>query len=226
MADKGIIVEDAASGESVACVDARNNDDDGNPRVIQLASNVTSPGSLFDLSSDAPTRFLNFSGGKGDDYDVTTLNVSNSGMIDIADAEAVVVQPALQLPDTPESQMIMIGMTPLLINNHNGVTMEFAGALPVSIIRPLSMQSMLLDQTDTDQCMHMDVSGTNIYLAPAFTYPSLGAPYMAFHLRSHVDTNTIVALYVWTLTGPGGLAYTPNRTADEFLAGSWPGGAA
>ena len=100
MADKGIVVDDAASGESVACIDLRNQDNDSNDRIVQLVSPVVSPATLINHDG-TPLRTITFgstdgegaTNEQGDAFETagSIVEIDTSGVLDLTDCSCFMV---------------------------------------------------------------------------------------------------------------------------------------
>ncbi len=179
MADKGIVVEDAASGESVACVDLRNNDDDANARIAQLVSGVTSPEDIENEEDGTPIRTLDFgtSGGKG-----------GPGQGDGANIDTANKLTPLLYPDSGTK----VG-TPL-----PGVMLRPACLLNVSD----TDGSYDAGSGTSDSNLNVEPLGTT-RACPflPMVFPTLGAKRVAFHMNANQDNEVIVSLFAYPLTG-------------------------
>ena len=116
MAEKGIVVEDAGIGESVACRDASEQDDSGNPRIIQLYDNV---GRKANFDMTVPVRTLTLtSGSRGDNFytDNLSAEILNTA-ISPGDADSVVASVTFPVKET-DSKIIV---TPVVFDVNDNV---------------------------------------------------------------------------------------------------------
>lgn len=225
MANKGIIVDDAATGESLGCVDLRNNDDDSNPRIVQLTSDVTSPQSLQSLVSGTPTRILDFyqtgskgvdDPGRGDGLDISSTGLVTNftdAIVDISDFSVFVVYGLLYINSNGGTvdQPYGIKLTPLLFPDTGN---EVAMPLPGAILRYPSDDGAEEvtaevqyggDSLAGDDLLYVAGNGTggdtNKHPFLPLVYPTLGAKRVGIHARCPANTAAWIELYVYGLTG-------------------------
>ena len=120
MAEKGIIVNDATTGESVACRDAVELDNDSNTRVIQRVDVSKGKVGVLPINSAAGgLRQVNNADGK----DIETLRLGSPPyFIDIGDKSTLVVFVDFEL-DQDQS----VDITPIVFNDE--ATPECIGVL-------------------------------------------------------------------------------------------------
>jgi hypothetical protein len=140
MTEKGIIVQDASSGESVACRDAVDQDDGANNRIIQL---IDSASRKFDINGSSPTRRLSITAlDRGDTLNLSDLPADiESTSITMGDADSVAV--AVQFTYGQVDSKIIV--TPIVYDGTN--------SLPISILEPKSFNSVY--DTDSDSAFHL-----------------------------------------------------------------------
>ncbi len=113
MADKGILVNDQTGGESIACVDLRNQDDGSNDRVVQLVSPVTSPATLPAYSATAlrTIQFGDYEGGgtatNGDSYTVGggAVDLTNTDFLDVTDCSCFMLYGVLDIASITDTNV-------------------------------------------------------------------------------------------------------------------------
>jgi len=134
MAEKGILVTDAATGESVALRDAVLNDNDGNPRVIQLTDRVGRRTS-FDVTSATRTVTVT-SGTRGDTFDLSSLDSEvASTALTMGDSDSVAV--AVQFTEADDDSKIIV--TPIIYDDNDTI---------ISLLEPKSF-NMIHDATSS-----------------------------------------------------------------------------
>ena len=234
MADKGIIVDDASTGESVACIDLRNSDDDTNSRVVQLTSNVTSPQSIVNCEDGTPTRTLDFSTSVGDDVNVSAAGIESgitNNLLDISDSECFVVYGKIGSGGDAIS-FGAIKLVPILFPD---TTTKPGILLPGALLR-VEDASLIIDTTsgaiDAPTAQLDDPYLVDQYDAIAFqpmVFPTLGAKYVGFHLRANQSIDATVKLYAYKLTGAAAFAalntlhVTENKlSSPHFYFGASP----
>ena len=101
MAEKGIVVSDASSGESVACRDAYEQDDQSNSRIVQL---VDIANRHMDITYASPFRTINL--GSSNYGDITnsnptfdSLNSSITESLTVGDGNLLIVGATVKLRD-------------------------------------------------------------------------------------------------------------------------------
>jgi len=135
MAEKGIIVSDAESGESVACRDAVQKDNDSNARIIQL---VDSSGRKSGLDLTTPTRSLDISvTERGDSMDLAGISSTLlSTAVTLGDADSVAV--AVQFTGNEVDSKIIV--TPVIFDDNDSI---------ISILEPKSF-NMVFDSDNNE----------------------------------------------------------------------------
>ncbi|MDY6903683.1 MAG: hypothetical protein SWH61_03265 [Thermodesulfobacteriota bacterium] len=226
MADKGIRVADDAGGESVACVDARNNDDGGNPRLLQLAANVTSPATPQSIASGTPIRTISLSDDYGDglnlhgDYIVAAVR---GAVLDVSDADSFVVYATVEQYDTGE--VIYPMLTPIIFNEAS--PREVCALLHPTLLRPVSWVEAQPDEMEY-VVHYYDGETRYIYPTVAEIYPSCGAKYIGFHVQTYDLNTAVIRIYAYKLTGSLPFTGVPQAFHTEGIGNQFsgfPGGA-
>jgi len=216
MADKGVVVYDASSGESVACADLRNTDDDANARIVQLTSNVVPSTSHEALEDGTATRTLDFStsgdkGAPGNGDNVVNLHTDSllagiSGNLqDVSDCSAFSWTVTVEMDDTAGDGLVIFVITPLLFND--------AGTKIVGVCPPVNLRPCLLRpvnwggsteaNADTSgYCLYLTPSaGDRAILSPSYVSPTLGAKYVGFHMQSDSSCSATLKVFAKGLAG-------------------------
>lgn len=111
MAEKGIIVNDAASGESVACRDAVELDDDSNARVIQRVD--VTKGKVGSLPVTTAAAGLRHGNVKDTNFNLENIITNWTGsFVEIGDNSTLVVFAEFELDQTQE-----ITVMPIILNS-------------------------------------------------------------------------------------------------------------
>jgi len=228
MADKGIKVADSATGESVACVDARNQDDGGNARVLQLAAGCTSPGNLAALRNGTALRTVTFSSSRGDTLDLDDFTGDGANdLLDVSDAESFVVYCRVDPDDC--AQGLEFWVVPLA-HVTDGESRRVCFALPPWLPRAITWDTTADNDEETNM-LHADFSGEGQtkYITTAMVFPTLGAEYMGFHVRSENAIDCQVDVFAYALQGaaPSGVAALYHNfyvEGDNAYRYQFPGG--
>lgn len=179
MAEKGVIVADALAGESVACRDAVNTDNESNARIIQL---VDKAARTVPYQTTTPLR--TFEGNAIDSYDLGTLPTAISdALVDVSDAESCV---AWVIVNTNGSTNTLeeIYITPLIISED--ATPTVAAVLPPFRVRPVYP-----DPNDKNMQGSAISLGTYIFATIPHAFPTYGAKTIGFHVCCPSGDNTI-----------------------------------
>lgn len=226
MADKGIVVEEANSGESIGCVDLRKPDDDANNRIVQLVSDVPVSSGLQNWYNGTPLRLLVFGssdakspipasqGDHEDDlYNLDTEITDN--LIDIRDASAVMFFGTFLVDgdDVDAVNGVSIKVTPLIFPDSGIIP---ASVLAQSEIRWNNKTALAVPTVagvyagDNDgtgylnsQAMQTYISGSSYNVCPfnPMVWPTYGAYSMGFHIRASQAIVGSLRIFAATLTG-------------------------
>ena len=226
MADKGIVVEDAGSGESIGCVDLRKPDDDANNRIVQLVSDVPVSSGLQNWYNGTPLRLLVFGSSdakspipasQGDhEDDLSNLDTEiTDNLIDIRDASAVMFFGTFLVDgdDVDAVNGVSIKVTPLIFPDSGIIP---ASVLAQSEIRWNNKTALAVPTVagvyagDNDgtgylnsQAMQTYISGSSYNVCPfnPMVWPTYGAYSMGFHIRASQAIVGVLRIFAATLTG-------------------------
>lgn len=168
MAEKGVIVQDSATGESVACRDAVELDDDSNSRIIQIVDKASRKNNMdfsSPLRSDVDTS---------DSYSIGTLpsDIANN-LITIGDASAIVVSVIYEDMGSDEGVYI----TPIVV--------EADSLVVLGLLEPKRFGG-LNDEYEDDYAQVFNI-GVETSLDRVLTvmqaWPVFGAYRIGFHIR-------------------------------------------
>lgn len=247
MANKGIVVNDADSGESVACIDARQNDNDGNARIIQQVAEVSSPVvGIQSIQSGTPLRTLNFgtSGsegtpGTGDSGKLNSSELESgitSNLLDVSDASVFVLYFAIDYfffsGNTPCIQCVPLGF--------NDAGSEVAFCFPPAVIRVPCKKFYTEAEGDitgfavdfelgpTDQSQLYQNQTDRKYISVPLVYPTYGLKNIGVSLMAHDSTMLIVDIFGYKLSGTAADAALSNTIHQSrmFTVSCLPGGGA
>jgi hypothetical protein len=213
MADKGILVSDQDGGESIACVDIRKNDSDGNPRIAQLMSNVPSPGGVIGVESGTPIRVVDCGVGEvesmGDDVIISFAQAAADGitssLLDVSDASAFVVYLKWDVEYSGYARYFRGMLTPLVFND---AADELAFPMYPALVSGIqgfpegyfSGQLFPEDDFGSDNPSVYRISDTEMMSVP-MVFPSMGAKNIGFHFRVSSPTTHVVSIYAYPLSG-------------------------
>lgn len=227
MANKGIIVEDNTSGESVACIDARENDNDGNARVIQQFAEITSPASgIQGIQTGTPLRTLDFGttgmkggAGKGDDIDLNSSEISSditSNLLDVSDASVFVLYFTVDYSDTSGNGPYIQCVPLAFIDDESEVAFCFPPALirvPYNnfVDKELTNIYVIEEGINEDNHQYMYQDGVNDkYVSVPLVYPTYGVKKVGVSLRADETNNLIADVFGYTLSGAAADAALSN----------------
>jgi len=142
MAEKGVVVEDAASGESVACYDAVEQDNDSNARIIQIMDR-TQRKHGFDIATEAG---------------LVRNGVTTSDTVNLTPVPAAIISSALAVGDKTtlvatvryksENNSTEVTITPIVLDDDDTV---------IGILTPKVFQGFEPDDSD-DMSLTVDIA--------------------------------------------------------------------
>lgn len=166
MAEKGIIVADQETGESVAARDAAENDSDGNSRIVQLVDQATRKNTMAVAS---PLRTAESS----DSFDMSTVpsGIANNAL-DIGDAAAVCVAVTYEDDGTGDG----VYVTPIVL--------EASADNAIGVLEPKKFLGLNEDHSDAYASkFNLGTGDSNpIVLTPMQAWPVFGAERIGFHI--------------------------------------------
>jgi len=241
MANKGIIVQDAGAGESIACIDARENDDDGNARIIQQFSEISSPAnSIQSCQSGTPLRTLDFANKQGDGIELNSSELDGGitdNLLDVSDASIFVLYFALDYSDEV-AELSHIQCVPLAFNDAGT---QVAFCFPPSLIRvpyevpvivgegPGEYSYIVEGDIGVDESADLYQDNTNSkFISLPLVYPTYGLKYIGVNLRSASNSSLIVDVFGYTLSGaPADAALSQANFSNKYHStGAIAGGGA
>jgi len=207
MAEKGIVVDDAASGESVACYDAVENDNDSNARIIQLVDRSQRKHG-FDITTEAG---------------LVRNGVTTSDTVNLTPVPAAITDNALTVGDKTtlvatvryksQNNSTEVTITPIVLDDDNAV---------VGFLTPKVFQGFQPDDSD-DMSLIVDISSTPWNITEMLSWDVLGAYKIGFHVTANNGAGTTeIDVYAAMITGPAvgdrAVAYPlggSNATKDD-----------
>ena len=187
MAEKGIIVKDATSGESIACRDAVAQDDQAHDRIVQLIDKAPRP-VVFQRTT--PLRAIT----AGDAMDIDPLPAGiAANLLDVSDAESCVVWAVINLGSTAVDTLNVV-VTPILVS-------EDVTPVAVALLAPMDLRPV--DPTkgggiSPDNLLRISggVAFASSFLTLARTFPTHGVKELGFHITLNgLATPTSVQIF-------------------------------
>ena len=206
MAEKGIVVDDAATGESVACRDAMQQDDESNNRIIQLTDRASRP-VIYQR-----TTYLREEVDTSDSFDIDPLPtaIANS-LITVSDAEVCIVWGVFGVGSTSPSDGIFI-ITPIIVSDDS--TPEAVTLLPPFQIRPIYPKKMSNSTIGGDALNF----GFFNYPTLAHAFPTLGANRIGLHVTKLAgDSNVTLDLFA----APGSSSGRNSAIDIDVMNDTW-----
>jgi len=210
MAEKGIIVDDAVSGESVACRDAVKVDDESNSRVIQLTDRAAR---AVEYQREYITR-AEVSSSDSLIIDPLPSNIRDS-LVDVSDAESCIVW-AVVTSTTSSSTDAKIYITPIIASD----TVPPTAPVAVTLLPPFQLLPVYPAKDSTNMLEDTDRIKLSSYTALTIvhSFPTLGAKNIGFHITfSGSTTGLSVDLYA----EPGSSAGRNTAMDQDVLGGNW-----
>ncbi len=212
MAEKGIVVNDAASGESIGCRDAYELDDDSNARIIQLIDQ-TQRQHQFDQATATGRVRQNLTGTACDGTELSTLptRVSSSALI-CGDKTTLVVASRYQVSNASET----ITVTPIVLDDDNTA---------IGFLQPKILTSFKpAGGTEITQAFNL----SDINIAEILTWNVFGAYKVGIHVAINSTDGTFSGfcdIYAKMISGPSydtPIATRPTAgtyTSEEYSSG-------
>lgn len=170
MTEKGIVVDDATSGESVACRDAVQTDEDSNNRIIQLIDKASRP---VIYQTTTPLRSAVAT---SDSFDIDPLPTAMaSALLTVSDAEAVALWAKIATTSSTGYSALYI-VTPIIVSDD--ATPVAVALLPPIILRPVYPKTL----SGSDGSIDALRLSTYSHISIVNTFPTYGANQMAFHI--------------------------------------------
>lgn len=174
MAEKGILINDQAGGESVACRDALENDESANARIIQIMDKAARP-----VNYSTITALRTVFGNDSDSLDVSPADAGISGnLLEVSDAESVLVW-AIITKDSGSSADMEVTVTPMIFTD-GGEPDTFVVALPPLQMRPIIPEKAANAGVITQADILQTTNATGVVAMQSF--PTYGAINMGFHI--------------------------------------------
>ncbi len=182
MAEKGIVVSDDGSGESVACRDAIKQDDDSNNRIIQLFDKAARP---VVYHQGTPIRSVSSS----DTIDLSTVpsDIYNN-LLDVSDAESVVVWAGVSNEFGVIGERVFV--TPIVMDEN----LTLANVMPVACLptfEVLPVYPKTRSLSDAGEFLIVDDS-TKLAITAVQAFPTFGAKRIGFHVTFTEEYPNIV----------------------------------
>lgn len=188
MAEKGILVQDAAGGESVACRDAIANDDNGNPRIIQIVDKARRPHAF--RATDAATRTVTASDAEGD-LSVLSSDLANSALL-VQDETHLALRSEVSVGGTGVAADIIV--TPLILDPT--VADPTTDRSVLGFLEPKRILG-LAPSGNNQNHLYWDDKGDMIVFSQIHVWPLFGAEKIALHTTITVNAGTVNAVMLF-----------------------------
>lgn len=206
MAEKGVVVADAAAGESVACRDAIQQDDDSNSRIIQLVDKAARP-----VTYQVTTPLRSIIGSAPDGTNLSTVpSEITSAILDVSDAESFVFWAVINVGSSA-STSLEIRITPLILS-------EDVTPVLVTMLPPFRLLPVFPDPSETMGESGQITIGTRTIPTIVQVFPTHGATNIGFHvtiLNGNGDDS--VDIYAEPTSGVG----RNSAFDDDVLSGTY-----
>jgi len=211
MAEKGIVVDDALAGESVACTDARAVDDDTNARVAQIVGECPRV-AVYEALTDTPLREVTATDAL--DLDPLPAGIA-SNLLDVSDATHVTVYGMVTMHASQTTDAPLV-VTPLIVSEDG--TPVISALLPPMKMLPVKPSGGAIAESVDYLRIAGEAGNTPIYPVVLMSFPTYGAKEIGFHVYF---TSDIVQFDLFALPISHG---SRNAALDTQLAdGDWGG---
>ena len=215
MAEKGIVVADAVSGESIATRDASVQDEDSNDRVIQLMDKARRK-PLF-RRADTVSRAIAF----GSDDPLGAMHYISAGMntnaLLIGEATHVIVRCTFYCSDEVPYPVV----TPFIIDPDIADPTTVNAVL--GLLEPKAFTGLNLDVSSASYTFHDDQSSQKWVFTSPQIWDVLGAEKIAFHCYDHGQSINSMRFWWKAITAdkesPTGLGQPSNMIEDAAWMG-------
>ncbi len=218
MAEKGIIVEDDGTGESIACRDAVVDDDEANARIIQLVDMAPRPITY----SGQPVDTLRDGAAVSDDNDISPLASDLlSNFITVSDCSHFIMYGRIICGSTAVGTPTEWVVSPIIMSEE--ATKQAVCHLPPVRMRGVS-PSASVSETDVEAFLHVANGGSKEYLTNIVCMPTFGAKYITFHFHFMGNlTGVNYRFYAFpTSQGGNGAIHHEHMATGEFGAQFFP----
>jgi len=187
MADKGILINDQAGGESVACIDARNPDEASNARVIQQTNLAPKPITFQSIVGGTPLRSVTSSDSNSVGQTALPVVISGNPLV-ASDAQSVVIYAKITMNGSGTDGDVVI--TPVIMTED--ATPALVALLPPVQLRPVSPQKVAAGLPYNYLYLYgAPSSGVAVYPSQVESFPSFGAKNIGFHVYFAGDVGTV-----------------------------------
>lgn len=210
MAEKGILVNDQVGGESIACRDAIQTDDDSNARVVQLTDKAVRP---VEFQLTTPLRD-EISVSDSFDLDPVPTDIV-TGLLDVSDAESCVLWGLVGYGSTSSDCLFVV--TPVILSND-------ATPLAIALLPPIQMRPVFPKKAANSTTAASDsirlTNYSRITIATAF--PTHGAKRLGFHItKDGGNTNSVLSIFAEPTSGVGRNSALDQEVADDVWGSSF-----
>jgi len=216
MSEKGVLVSDADTGESVAARDAYETDDDSNNRIVQLIDRSQRQHGITISTSTGLVREVT---GSTDDFLMAPVPSDiTSNALTVGDKTTLVVACKYQLASATENFVV----TPIVLDSNNAMV----GFLTPRVVKGFAPTS--------GEAFYFSFTGESTYngtFSEILSWNVLGAHKIGIHVRFCNGTGTLsgddgIKVFANVITGPivGEAAATPPSGGAYAHASTGGGG--
>jgi len=216
MAEKGILVADAASGESIACRDAYEQDDDTNSRIVQLIDKSQRHHGFDRAAFTGRVREI-YDTTDSDDTDLSTVPSDIlTNALTCGDKTTLVVGGYYAVTDDTE----IITITPIVIDDDNAA---------VGFLTPKTFSSFKPDGgTVITEAFHWKSGTDPVNFAEILSWNVLGAHKVGIHVATSATDGKFsgsVSVFAEMITGPAfDIPAATRKTAGAYASEAISGG--
>jgi len=174
MAEKGIVVDDALTGESVACTDTRTVDDDTSARIAQIVGECPRI-AVYEALTDTPLREITATDAL--DIDPIPAGIA-SNLLDVSDATGVAVYCHVTMHASQTTDGVLV-ITPMIVSED--ATPVVSALLPPMKMLPVKPSGGATSDSEDFLKMAGGAGVQPVYPSIIFTFPTYGAKEIGFH---------------------------------------------
>jgi len=217
MAEKGILVADASSGESIACRDGYENDDDSNARIVQLVDQSQRQHDISWGSGGTPPvrEFYSSDSSDGTDLSTTPADILNNALT-CGDKTTLVISAKYAVASDAE----IITVTPIVIG---------ANDYALGFLTPKTISSFKPDGgTAITKAFHRLSGPDPVNLIEILTWNVLGAYKVGLHVATNTADGTFsgsLDIYAKMISGPSfDIPAASRPTAGSYTSEAYSSG--
>jgi len=208
MAEKGVLIKDQAGGESIACRDSVQQDNDANNRIVQLVDMAARPAGIHETNTAPVERTVTAS----DPIDLNPLpsgvGDTSASRLDVSDAEGFIFFAKVSVG----ASAVELTVTPVLLSD--GTSPVAKALFPPVQLFPVAPNK----NANSGNHIYVGTGASDGLLTQVVYYPSMGVKQVAFHLLfSAPPTSCTFSAYVVSCGG------RIQKIDENFIAGTFGG---